>query len=81
MSTHYFTFGQSHMANVALPNGGKLADYWVAVEAEADHRKHFIEQFTEPLCPRPMQFAMEYTDDNFKPEFFPGGEIARIVSN
>lgn len=79
MSVHYFTFGQDHMANVALPNGGKLCDYWVAVEADSDHRDHFISGFTTPYCPRPMQWGMEYTEDRFKPEYFPGGEVARIV--
>lgn len=76
---HYFTFGQEHMAAVSFPRGGRLADYWVTVEAENNHREHFIKRFTEPYCPRPMQFAMEYTADSFKPEYFPGGELARIT--
>jgi hypothetical protein len=79
METHYFTFGQSHMANVAFPNGGRLADYWVAVEAERDHREHFIGSFTSRYCPRPMQFAMQYVEEDFEPTYFPGGEIARIA--
>jgi hypothetical protein len=79
-TTHCFTFGQSHMASYALPNGGRLADYWVAVEASDDHRARFIEQFTVPYCPRPMQFAMEYSEDNFSPEYFPGGELLRITA-
>jgi hypothetical protein len=28
-TTHIFTFGQNHMTNYPLPNGGRLADYWV----------------------------------------------------
>lgn len=79
MATHYFTFGHAHMASVSFPNGGRLADYWVAVEAPDNHRKHFIEHFTSVYCPRPMQWSMEYTADRFNPAYFPGGEIARIV--
>lgn len=79
METHYFTFGQTHMANVSFPNGGRLADYWVAVEAESYHREHFIGSFTSRYCPRPMQFAMQYVEEDFEPTYFPGGEIARIT--
>ncbi len=78
-TTHYFTFGQSHMANAAYPNGGRLADYWVAVEAEDDHRSHFVDKFTSQFCPRPDQWAMEYDEDRFDPVYFPGGELARIT--
>jgi hypothetical protein len=79
MSVHYFTFGQVHTADIDLPRGGRLSDYWVAVDADSDHRKHFIEQFTSQHCPRPMQFATEYTDDSLKIKYFPKGELKRIV--
>ena len=78
-TTRYFTFGHDHMACVEFPRGGRLADYWVAVEAVDKHRDYFIEKFTTHFCPRPMQFAMEYDESNFKPKYFPLGELTRIV--
>lgn len=57
-TTHYFTFGQDHMASVEFKSGGRLADYWVAVEAEDNHREIFIKQFTEKSCPRPSPLPL-----------------------
>jgi len=79
METHYFTFGQNHTAKVDLPHGGRLADYWVAVEAPNHHRMHFIQRFVEPYCPRPAQWAFEYDEDRINKEYFPKGELTRIV--
>lgn len=77
-TTHYFTFGQVHWSSFDLPRGGRLADYWVAVVAETDHRGIFMERFTSLYCPTPRQFAMEYTDANFKPEYYERGELVRF---
>jgi hypothetical protein len=78
-----FTFGQSHMTNFPLPNGGRIADYWVTVDLPesmaGEHRTVFIEQFTSHYCPRPNQFAMEYDESRFNEEYFPGGELCRIT--
>ncbi len=81
----HFTFGQDHMSNYPLPGGGRLADYWVTVElpngSELSHRDVFIDRFTKYHCPRPMQFAMEYDDARFKPDYFPGGQLCLITEN
>lgn len=80
--THYFTFGQAHMTNYPLPNGGRLTDYWVEVELPSDygesHREVFIREFTSVYCPRPEQFSMEYTKESFEPDYFPDGCLHRI---
>lgn len=76
----YFTFGQSHTANIILPRGGRLADYWVTVVAEKDHRKLLIDKFTSVFCPSPHQFAFEYNITNFLPEYCSKGELERIYS-
>lgn len=76
--THYFTFGQSHRDN----NGSPLADYWVAVELPDNstlyHCEVFIERFAQIHLPSPTQWAFEYTESQFRPEYFKGGEIERI---
>jgi len=82
----YFTFGRNHMSNYPLPpRGGVLADYWVTVDTTAkgalSHRGLFIEHFTNRYCPAPNQFAFEYGDDNFKPAYFPGGELCVITDD
>jgi hypothetical protein len=83
--THYFTFGQNHMTNFPLPRGGRLADYWVAVEIQDEdidddynHRYLFVQEFSSKYCPTPNQFAFEYTDETFKGGYFPNGELTRI---
>lgn len=80
-----FTFGQSHMTNFPLPNGGRIADYWVTVELSeemaGEHRSVFIREFTERHCPRPNQFAMEYDESRFNPEYFLGGQLCLITEN
>jgi len=80
----YFTFGQDHMTSYPLSNGGKIADYWVTVSlmpGNWKHREVFVEYFTSYHCPRPMQFAMEYSEKTFKPDYFPGGELCVITEN
>ena len=86
MNNRYFTFGQIHTSTYPLPSpgyGGKLSDYWVTVDLSAgggnDHRALFMDNFTRHYCPRPLQFALEYSDANHKPEYFPGGELCRIT--
>lgn len=68
------------MSSYALPRGGRLADYWVAVEASEGHREHFIEHFMSCYCPRLTQFAMEYDEGDLITEYFPGGELCRITA-
>lgn len=80
-----FTFGQNHMTNYPLHLGGRIADYWVTVDLPASmagqHREWFIKHFTNHHCPRPNQFAMEYDEPRFNPEYFPGGELCVIDEN
>lgn len=80
----HFTFGSGHMSNFPLPKGGLLTDYWVTVELpeglDKSHREMFVEHFTSRYCPRPMQFAMEYEDNDLNPMFFPGGQLCTITS-
>lgn len=79
----YFTFGQDHMTSYPFPKAGRLADFWVTVDLPASHFEHhravFMREFTEKHCPRPTQFALEYEAADFKPEYFPGGELCRIT--
>ncbi len=78
----YFTFGQDHMTNFPLPRGGRIADYWVRVNLPKyalNHRELFIMLFTSYHCPSRMQFAMQYSEDSFEPEFFPNGELCLIT--
>lgn len=79
----YFTFGQDHMTNYPLPGPGRLADFWVTVDLPEQMQGHarsiFIREFTERYCPRANQFAFQYEECTFKPEYFPGGELCRIT--
>lgn len=81
--SHYFTFGQVHMANYTLPKAGRLADFWVEVNLplnhEVHHREIFIRDFTTHYCPRPSQFAFEYEEGTLKKEHFPGGQLCLIT--
>lgn len=83
--THHFTFGQAHMTSFPLPEGGRLADYWVSVTlpttTEESHRAVFIREFMEKYCPNPAQFAFEYDDDKFERKWFPNGQLCLITSN
>lgn len=80
MHTYHFTFGQSHMSSYTLPRAGRLADFWVTVEADSfgEARQLFCDHFTQPYCPRPMQWSFQYEDSEFKPEYFPGGQLCLI---
>ena len=82
MISHYFTFGTSHMCSYPLPGPGHVSDYWVTVTLPEDyhltHREVFMRQFTGYYCATPYQFSFEYAD-NFKPQYFPGGELTEIT--
>ena len=84
-TTHCFTFGSGHMTSYPLPRGGTISDYWVEVELPVDfpmnHREFFMKYFTDRFCPRPEQFSFEYSLGQLKPEYFPGGCIARLNYN
>ena len=78
----YFTFGQDHMTNYPLPRGGRICDYWVRVNlprGSGSHRQMFVERFTKYHCPHQSQWAFEYTEGEFKPEFFPRGELCVVT--
>ena len=79
ITTRYFTFGQDHTSHFPLPRGGKLGDYWVAVESdEDDHRELFIDQFASKQCPRPEQFGFEYREGSLGKHLYLRGELLRI---
>lgn len=69
----YFTFGQKYAHDPhptyahANPNG------WVRIVADSYQvaRRHAFELFGE-------HFSMQYMDANWKPEYFPAGEIECI---
>lgn len=81
----HFTFGSGHLGNYSLPFGGTLSDYWVTVDlpegSDLDHRAMFIAHFTTQYCPRPMQWAMEYSDMELNPIYFPHGQLCVINEN
>lgn len=81
---HYFTFGQSHMTSYPLPPpGGRLADFWAEVHLPKNHheshRAVFFDSFAEYYLPTPTQWSMEYTEAEFKSEFFPHGRLCLIT--
>ena len=78
ITTHYFTFGSDHMSN--HPDlKGRLADHWVRVRTERGwHRHAFIELFARLYLPHKRQWAMEYFEKDFNPEYFPAGELCFI---
>lgn len=81
MNIRYFTFGSNHVASFPRPEGSRLADYWVEVvlpEGRCDHRTAFVEFFASKYCPSSMQFAFEYTAEEFEPSYFPKGVLTRI---
>ncbi len=81
--THYFTFGQEHSTSYPLAFGGRLADYYVAVELPENyhkgHREIFIEEFSCQYCPSLDQWGFEYAEDDFDKSYFPMGELLRIT--
>lgn len=81
----YFTFGQDHKTSYPLPAGGRLADFWVAVDLPERMQSHaraiFMREFTQRFCPRAIQFAFQYEECTFKPQYFPGGELCRITED
>jgi hypothetical protein len=54
-------------------------DSLIIGSTDDQHREIFMRDFTEPYCPRRNQFAFEYELDEFKPKYFPGGCLHRIV--
>lgn len=85
MKSHFFTFGQTHMTNYPLSRGGQIKDYWVEVEQPCDdtmsHRELFMATFGEHHLPHPNQWGFEYTEADFKPEFFPRGRLCLITDD
>lgn len=78
----FFTFGQNNSTSFDLPDGHRIADYWVEVHLPAHSRLRarplFIEHFTTPYCPRPEQFGFQYYEDEFEERFFPCGCLCVI---
>jgi hypothetical protein len=66
MKTYYFTF----------MNKQPFKDHYLTITAETFElaREAMFEQFGE-------KFALQYTADDFKPTYFPAGELAHIVVN
>ena len=69
---YYFTFGQSHISN----SGVHMCYYWVRVRAVSYEkaRHYFIQHFTFFNMPAIDKFAFQYTQEDFKPMYFTGGE-------
>ncbi len=82
--TEYFTFGSNHMSN-HHDLRGPLRDHWVAVElpisASITHRAVFFDLFAVVYLPYPTQWGFQYPEAEFKPEYFPLGELCRIIPN
>lgn len=73
---YYFTFGSKHVTN----NEVKMQHYWVRVIAHNfEMARHiFIHEFTFKQMPNPNNFAFQYEEENFKPEFCVLGEYKVI---
>ena len=76
MKNFYFTFGTRHFTT----DGINMGTYWVTVVSENYHnaRQIFVNQFTSQRMEREDLFDRQYTDQDFDPNFFPGGEFERI---
>ena len=76
MKNFYFTFSTRHWTT----DGVKMGDYWVTVIADnyAKARQLFIDKFSSQRMEREDKFLKQLTDENFDPNFFPGGEYERI---
>lgn len=82
MAIRYFTFADNHTTTYPLPRGGNLADYYIEVDlpfGQYNHREVFIQTFTTPFCPNPMQFAVEYPPSRFVKDHYPKGSLALIL--
>lgn len=69
-TTHYFTFGTGHLCRhpKLLAN---LANGWIEVLAEENHRGIFVQYFTSVHMDAPNKFAFEYEDQSYNPSLFP----------
>lgn len=78
MNEYYFTFGQEHYNNEGRP----MRDSWVRVEAPSARqaRELFIEQFSSIHMPSSDVWAFQYSDSDFRPEFFPDGEYLALTT-
>ena len=73
---YYFTFGANHLTK----KGEKIHNQWVRVISTDPKtaRMLFREHFMEVYMHNWDHYAFQYDDDNFDPEYFPGGELKLI---
>lgn len=71
MQTYYFTFGQQH---VHPETGEKMRNYWVEIFA-ANSEEARITMFNIYGA----KWSFQYTQDDFKPEYFPSGCYEKII--
>ena len=64
MPTYYFTFGQDH----------PLRYNWIEIVADDDNaaRNRMVESFG-------IKWAFQYEGADFKPEYFHGGRVGRVL--
>jgi len=64
MNTYYFTFGQNH----------PLVDHWIEIiAANGEAARHrMVDNFG-------INWAFQYEDADFKPEYFPGGRAGKVL--
>lgn len=76
MKNYYFTFLGKHIT----VGGLNMYGYWVRVKADGfdSARRQFILQFSGTNMKSPMDFAMQYEEQEFQPKYYPNGEYAFI---
>lgn len=79
MKKFYFTFGQNHYS----VKGEHMAPYWVTVSAPSygDARNHFCYFFAKEHMGSSSKWAFQYTEEDFSPKYFPGGEYEHLTAN
>lgn len=73
-SNYYFTFGQKYSYEPHPMYPGAHPNIWVRVRADnyKQARDYAVDNLFGPY------FAFMYNESDWKPEFFPGGELACI---
>lgn len=76
MKNYYFTFGQNHWNREGFP----MKNHWVKVTADSYEaaRSLFMQEFTSNYMERPDKFAFQYTEEEFTPHYYPGGEFLAL---
>lgn len=76
MKDFYFTFGASHYTVEGKPMGFE----WIRVKANSSNKaRRLIMDWCDEFMGDPNKFAFQYEENNFEPDYFPGGEYLLIT--